>query len=396
MSMSEPMARPEDPASFAATADGITLEALRRKRGAKWTESPPDAIAAWVADSDLPLAPVVTTAIRAAVERGDLGYPHEDGAPVRAWAGWCERRYGWTPDVRHVSQHGNVVAALAACIDLLTEPGEPVVVPVPAYPPFLLAPGDLGRTAVPVPLVTDGSGRPTFDLDAIAAALRAGARLVLLCSPHNPTGRSWSVPELEQLAEVVLRHDGWLVSDEIFADVTLPGARHVPTASLAHEVAARTVTLAAASKAFGIAGLRYALAAAPDPELHMAIRHRRHVRGATPSALGAVATEAAWRGGDGWLDAALAYLDARRADLAAALPSLTGVRCHLPEATYLAWLDLRVTPFAIDPAAKLLAAARVHLSEGTPFGTAGFTRMNLALPGPVLAEALDRLAAAFR
>ncbi|MEV4755069.1 aminotransferase class I/II-fold pyridoxal phosphate-dependent enzyme [Micromonospora sp. NPDC049559] len=381
---------------FAALADALTEAQLRRKRGAKWGETPPGVLPAWVADPDLPIAPPVAAALRAAVDGNDLGHPYEDPAPARAWARWSARRYGWEPDVSYASGHGNVVAAMAACIDLLTAAGEPVIVPVPTYPPFLLAVRDLGRTPLPVPLRVDESGRDVFDLGAVAAALRDGARLVLLCSPHNPTGRCWSADELGELAELVVAHEGWLVSDEVFADVTLPGARHVPTASLGDAIAARTVTVTSASKAFGTAGLRYALAVAPDADLHARISHRRYTRGATASLLGAVAAEAAWRHGDRWMDDAVRYLDARRTDLLDALPRLPGVRCRPPEATYLSWWDLRETRFAAAPARELLARARVQLSDGEPFAAAGFARFNFALPRPLLAQALDRLAEAFR
>jgi cysteine-S-conjugate beta-lyase len=379
---------------FGHRVDALTAVALGDKRGAKWADIPTDVLPAWIADSDLPMAEPVVAAIRAAIDRGDLGYPSEDQGPAEAWAVWCSRRHGWTPDVRYASPHGNVVAALSACIDVLTAPGEPVVVPVPAYPPFRLAVADLGRRPVEVSLTLESGHRPTLDLEAIGDALRAGARMVLLCSPHNPTGRCWSGPELEALAEVVLANDGWLISDEVFADITLPGAVHIPTASLAPEVSARTVTLTAASKAFATAGLKYALAVSPDETLHQRMLRRRHTRGATPGILGALAAEAAWLDGDAWLDAALEYLAARRAQVVAAMPRLPEVGCSPPEATYLAWLDLRRTPFASDPAAALLTRARVQLSDGAPFGAPGFTRLNFALPRPVLGEVLDRVAAA--
>jgi cysteine-S-conjugate beta-lyase len=383
-----------DPAAFAAAADGLTPDVLRRKRSAKWAGVPDDVLPAWVADLDLPLCDAVLSAIHSAVDRGDLGYLVEDSTAPSAWADWCRRRYGWTPDVTYASPHGSAVAALAACVDLLTAPGEQIVVPVPAYPPFRLVAGDLGRRHVEVPLLVDDAGRNAFDLDRIAAALDAGARMVLLCSPHNPTGQSWSATHLRALADLAVAHDAWLVSDEVHADLTLPGARHVPTASLGPQIAARTVTLTSASKAFGITGLKYALAIVPDEETHHRFLHRRHTRGATPGILGALAAEAAWRHGDAWLDAVLAYLDARRAQVAASLPKLTGVRWVPNEATYFAWLDLRATPFAGDPAASLLTHARLQLSGGDAFGAPGFARLNTALPRPVLGDALDRLARA--
>ena len=384
------------PRSFAAAADALTEAQLRRRRGLKWSSTPPGVLPAWVADMDLPLAEPVLAAVRAALDRQDLGYPGDDPGGPAAWADWCARRHGHRPDQRYVSQHADVVTALAAVIELLTEPGEQVVVPTPAYPPFLAGVASLGRRVASAPLAAGSDGRARLDLDSIGAALQAGARVVLLCSPHNPAGRAWERAELTALAELVLAYDGWLVSDEVHADLVLPGARHVPTAAVGTEVAARTVTLAAASKAFGLTGLKYALAAVPEEALHRRLTERLQARGGNPGILGAVAAEAAWRHGQPWLDAALAYLAGNRELTVSALAALPGLRWQPHEATYLAWLDLRGAGLGDDPAAVLLDRARVAVNPGHSFALPaeqgdGRVRLIHGTSLPLLRQVLHRI-----
>ena len=225
-----------------------------------------------------------------------------------------------------------------------------------------------------------GSAGYEIDLDGLRRAA-AGARVLLLCHPHNPSGRVFRRAELEAIAEVVLGSGLFVVSDEIHADLVLGGEPFVPFASLSPEVAARTLTLCSASKAFHIAGLRCAVAVFGSDE----IRRRflavpRHVRGGI-NILGLEATRAAWLHGQPWLDAATDYLRGNR-DLVArrVADSLPGVRHHPPEATYLAWLDCRALRLAPSPFRFFLERAKVALSDGASFGTPGegFVRLNFA------------------
>ncbi len=217
---------------------------------------------------------------------------------------------------------------------------------------------------------------------------------MLLCNPHNPTGRAFSREELELVAEVAERHDLLVISDEIWCDVVHPGAKHVPTAALSDEVAARTVTISAASKAFNVAGLHCAVAHLGDERVREAIEALPgHVLGAVGSP-GAEATLAAWTCGQPWLAETTAHLTAMRDHVTARLADdLPRARFSVPEATYLAWIDLSAYGLGDDPAAELLEKGRVALSAGPDFGEhgKGFVRLNFATTLPILDEVLDRM-----
>jgi cystathionine beta-lyase len=246
-----------------------------------------------------------------------------------------------------------------------------------------------------------------MDIEGLRASLAAAARsgagrasIVLLCNPHNPTGRAFTEGELRALADLAVEHDLVVVSDEIHADLVYPGRRHLPFASLGEEVAARTVTLTSTTKTFSIAGLRLAVAHfGSDELLHRYQSIPRFLLGGA-SAPGVVASLAAWREGDAWVDELVRYLDGNRrlvGDFVA--EKLPAVSHRLPEATYLAWLDCRqlvADGITDNPAAFFLERAAVGLNDGADFGPggAGFTRLNFATSRALLQRVLDRLASA--
>jgi cystathionine beta-lyase len=388
--------------------DEVDEATVRRRRGAKWTRYGDDVLAAWVADMDFAPAPPVLAALTELVESGDLGYPWvgEPNMVAEAFAGWAARRYGWPIDPARVVVTSDVLQPLVAVIELCSSPGEGVVIQTPIYPPFLMALEMTGRSLVDNPL---GPAAEGYRLDmaglraAVAAAARSGkgrARILLLCHPHNPSGRVFDEDELHALAQVAEEADLTVVSDEIHADLVYPGVRHRPFASLAPEVAARTVTLTSATKSFSIAGLRLAVAHFGSPELQerYAAIPRFLLGGANGP--GVVATLAAWREGDAWVDDLVRYLDGNRRLVAEAVADrLPGVTHRPPEATYLAWLDCRrlvEEGRLVNPARFFLERAGVALNDGADFGRhgVGFARLNFATSRALLERVLDRLAAA--
>src|SRR3954451_13839769 len=217
--------------------------ALRRRRGAKWARYGPDVLPAWVADTDFPPAPPVAAALQRMLVDGDLGYPWlgEPDGPNEvavAFAGWAARRYGWAVDPAGVLVTVAVLQPLPAMIELCSRPGDGVVIQTPIYPPFLRAVELTGRTLVDNPLGSPREGC-RLDVDGLRAALDAhpSPRLLLLCNPHNPTGRVFDDGELAALAELAVERDLVVVADEIHADLVYPGARHRPFATLGDEVA---------------------------------------------------------------------------------------------------------------------------------------------------------------
>jgi len=369
------------------------LKRLRSLTCIKWTWHDPDVLPAWVADMDLPPAPATVDAVRALVDRGDFGYNFAAAQQLpEVFSAWEARRHGWTPDPDKVRVFCDVMQAVDVALWMHCKPGDGVVVFTPIYPPFLRSSSADGRRLIDCPLDPDGW---LIDPERLEHAMsQPHARAVLLCNPHNPTGRAFSHKELELIADAALRYDLLVISDEIWCDLVHPGAKHTPLATIADEVAARTITISAASKAFNIAGLHCAVAHLGDDAVRGAIEALPgHVLGAVGSP-GAEATLAAWTAGEPWLAETTAHLTAMRDHLAARLSAeMPCAKFSLPEATYLAWLDLRACSLGDDPAKELLEKARIALSSGCDFGEhgTGFARFNFATTGPILDELLDRL-----
>jgi cystathionine beta-lyase len=246
------------------------------------------------------------------------------------------------------------------------------------------------------PLVR-GPARYEIDFDALRAAIGPDTRILLLCNPHNPTGRAFTRSELEGLAELALAEDLVVVVDEIHAELVFSGHRHIPFATLSSEVEARTLTLTAASKAFNIAGMRCAVAVFGSPELRKRfLEVPRHLRGGL-GLLGIEATRAAWLHGDPWLEQVRRYLEENRARLSELVEKrLPGIVLQPPEATYLAWLDCRELALEPSPYEFFLERGRVGLSDGRAFGGPGegFVRLNFATSRAVLEQAVERMAGA--
>jgi cystathionine beta-lyase len=394
--------RADAPAADARAPDApvddvaAVVSGLRERGSLKWTRHP-GALGAWVAEMDLGTAPAITQALHDAVDRGLLGYLPDwlaDDAAA-AWCGFARDRYGWDVAPERVRPLPDVLAGLSAAITHLSRPGSPVVLPTPAYMPFLEVPPALGREVLEVPMARDGD-RYVYDLDALDAAFRAGGHLLVLCNPHNPVGRVLEPAEMLAVAEVVDRHGGRVFSDEVHAPVVFPGHRHVPYASLGDVPAAHAITATSASKAWDLAGLKYAQLVLSDDADAATWARVGHPVEHGASTLGAVASAAAHRDGVAWLDATLAVLDRHRrllADLVAA--HLPGVRYRPPEGTYLAWLEgLGVEA----PGDLLLERAGVAVVDGVRCGAAGrgAVRIDLATPEPVLTAIVARMGAALR
>ncbi len=382
---------------MADSFDAITLEQLRGVGGLKWSKFP-DAIGAFVAEMDFGTAPPVTQALHEAVDVGLFGYLPEAMVTrmATAWCGWARDRYGWEVPVEHVRPLADVMAGMQATVEHFSQPGSPVILPTPAYMPFLTVPPAIGREVIQVPMATDGS-RYVYDLDALAAAYRAGGHLLVLCNPHNPIGRVLQREEMQAVAEVVDRYGGRVFSDEIHAPLVYDGHRHVPYASVSDVAAAHTVTAVSASKAWNLPGLKCAQLvlsndadAAKWAEVGFIAEH-----GAAN--LGVVANIAAYESGGPWLYDVVDYLDGNRRLLKDLLAEhLPEIGYTEPEGTYLAWLDCRELGLGDGPAAFFLEHAGVALTDGPECGVAGagFARYNFATPRPILEETVARMARA--
>lgn len=371
---------------------------LRRRTGEKWRHYPADVLPAWVADMDFDIAPPIRAALASRLGNGDLGYPlnQRRAGLHEVFAARVAARYGWHIEPESVAVLNDVVQGIYLCLQTMSEPGEGAVIQTPIYPPFLRAVELTGRRGVLCPLEPGERGFE-IDFDALEAALGAGVRLLLLCNPHNPTGRAFTREELERLADLACRHDLVIVSDEIHADLMLDNRAHIPIASLGEDVASRTVTLMSASKAFNIAGLCMAFAVFGSDALCARFeRMPPPTRGGT-NTLSVAAVRAAWGESQPWLDAALDYLRGNRDHVAAFVRERWPDVVHFPpEATYLAWLDCRALALPDSPHAFFLKHARVAVSDGATFGAPGegYARLNFATSRALLDTLLARMDAA--
>jgi cystathionine beta-lyase len=363
-----------------------------------------DVIPLWVADMDFRCAPPIVEALRQRVDHGIFGYtdPPAELAPAIVHA--LERDHGWRIEPDWIVWMPSLVVGLNVVSRAFAEEGDDLLTAVPIYPPFLSAPQNAGRNAVRVMLreVDDPSPRPSpprgegevrrweWDWEALEQAASTRTKVLLLCSPHNPTGRVWTRAELEQLAAFAQRQNLIVVSDEIHCGLVLDQEkRHIPFATLSDDAAARTVTLMSASKTFNTPTLGCAFAIAANPELRARLRRTmagivHHVGG-----LGYVATLAAFRDGREWQLALLDYLRGNRDLVERELATMPGLRTWHVEATYLAWIDAR--GLGVPNAFKFFEDSGVGLYEGALFGTPGYLRLNFACPRALLTEALRRM-----
>ena len=299
--------------TFTEMADQTTMDELRRRGSVKWTRGGPDVIGAFVAEMDFGAAPAIEAALRDVIARSDFGYLSEHAATemAEACAAWQEDSYGWVVDPARIRPLPDVIKGLEAAITVFSRPGSPVILPTPAYMPFLIVPPRLGRQIIQVPMIASG-GRPVLDLDGIDAAFKAGGHLLILCNPCNPVGRVYTSDELAAVAEVVDRNGGRVFADEIHAPLVYPGGKHIPYAAISEQAAAHAVTATAASKGWNLPGLKCAqliLTSEADAaiwaEQGFIIEHGA----STP---GVRATTAAYRDGGGWLRDVVDYLDGSR------------------------------------------------------------------------------------
>ncbi|MDO8958261.1 MAG: PatB family C-S lyase [Rhodocyclaceae bacterium] len=349
-----------------------------------------DVIPLWVADMDFPAPPAVVEALQQRVSSGLFGYGQPGPSLVEAVVTYCAREYQWAIDPDWLVWLPGLVSGLHVACRAVGQPGDGVFTATPIYPPFLSAPLDAGRRLLAMPLVRDETGWG-WDFAATDALMKA-ARLFLLCHPHNPAGRAWREDELWQLAALAEKHDLVVCSDEIHCDLTLTG-RHRPFATLSPEIAARTITLMAPSKAFNIAGLGAAFAIIPDQKLRRAFRAAAH--GIVPhvNVLGLAACEAAYRHGATWRASLLDTLRGNAARVEQVINGLPGLSMTRVEATFLAWIDCR--EMGIECPAAFFEKAGVGLSDGVDFGPgsayARFVRLNFGTPRALLDAALARI-----
>jgi len=356
-----------------------------------------DVVPLWVADMDFAVPAAVRDALVKRAAHPIYGYTVYPESLYDALIAWQKTRHGWKVEREWIVMCPGVMPSVHAAIIALSQPDDVVIVQPPVYGPFFGAAKSVGRRLMLNPLRFD-DGRYRFDLEHFERCAAEGARLLLLCSPHNPVGRVWQADELLALLEICERCDVTVVSDEIHADLVYPGKQHQPLAGLS-DGAVKIVTAVAPSKTFNIPGLGLSALIVPDEKDRAAIAKvfdMLHVSAANPFSI--VAFEAAYRNGAAWLDELLDYIGANyqfvRTFLRQHLPL---IKLTEPEGTYLLWLDCRAMGLNDEQLQQFFVRqAGVGLSPGIIFGGqgSGFMRMNIAAPRSVIAGALEKMAEA--
>ncbi len=363
----------------------------------KWNYYDADVLPLFVADMDFRSPEPVIQALCERAEHGFFGYVG-DSKELKDIV--CERmwmRYQWEVKPEHILFLPGLVSGLNVVARAIGQTGDGVLLSTPIYHPFLIAIENQERTANVAPMrytTADSTAFYDLDFDALEAAVTPTTRLFMLCNPHNPIGRVYQQWELERLAEIAIRHNLIISSDEIHADILYDGNRHIPIAALAPEIAERTITLMAPSKTFNLPGLGCGYAIVQNPELLKQMKRISEGLTGHANPMGYTAAIAAYREGQPWLDELLVYLaDNRDYLMEFVRTQMPTIRMTRMEGTYLAWLDCRETGIPGVPAEFFLQEARVGLTNGAMFGQGGdgFVRMCIASPRSMLTEGLERM-----
>jgi cystathionine beta-lyase len=377
----------------------------RSSNSIKWTQYPEDVLPLWVADMDFLTPQPILDALGAALEHGVLGYELPSQSLMEAVAARMDRLYNWKIDPEMVVAAPGIVSGFNAAARSVCAPGEGLLMQPPVYFPFLTVHENIGlaRQFAPLVKVVDGNLlRYEIDFDSFEAAIGSGkthTRMFLMCNPHNPTGNAFSREQLAHLAEVCLRKDVVICSDEIHSELLLGGTKHTPIATLSPEIAEKSITLIAPSKTFNTAGLFCGFAIIPNPEMRE--RYQKAVQQMTlhVSSLGQVAAMAAFSGAcDDWLKELLVYLTANRDFVVEFMrENIPDIRLAVPEATYMTLLDcnllLETGRISGTPFDFFLDKAKVALVDGAQFGPGGegTLRLNFGCPRGLLEQALLRI-----
>ena len=381
----------------------VDVARLRRARSSKWSNFDADVLPAWVADMDFDPPAAIRSGLQRWLDDGFLGYPgwqyhvHMRGVASRH----LSLRFGMLDDPERYSLQTDVVQGMHSALHVWSARDDHILVLTPIYPPFLAVIREQGRRLLEHRMeIVDGEYR--FDLDALRTLVRTHRpSMLLLCNPHNPSGRVFTEAELRSLAELAVEFDIIVVADEIHAELVFDGRRHIAFETLSEEVRERTITLTSASKSCSLAGLRAATMAFGTLALKEAFdaMFSSHILGVV-SYPGLLAMEIAWTDPSvaEWLSACVAALADRRGQFATGLAGRAPDIVHLPaQGTYLAWVDLSLLGlvFAAGESAadRLREEARVAFSAGPTFGDGleHFIRVNLATSPEVVDEILDRL-----
>lgn len=360
----------------------------------KWYHYGPDVLPLWVADMDFPSPEPVVQALMQRVQQRIFGYPFDRTDLIETIRTHLQSKYNWQVKHEDIVLIPGVVTAFNLVSHALCNPGNGLLIQTPVYPPFLYAASNASLKFQEMQLSLQNDGRYTIDYEAFEQAITPETQLFILCNPHNPVGRVFTPEELSRMAEICLRHNVIICSDEIHAALIFSGSKHTPLAAMNPEFAQSTVTLMAPSKTYNIAGLECSYAVIQNPEIRRKIQTGGQGMVGFVNFMGQEAALAAYREGQEWLDQMLEYLERNRDFLYEFVNNeLPGVKMAKPEGTYLAWLDCRNSTAGNEPGKFFLEKAGVAVNEGSTFGKGGegFVRLNFGCPRTLLSDGLLRM-----
>lgn len=364
----------------------------------KWKRYDEEVIPLWIADMDYISAEPIIQALHQRVDHGIFGYTRPTDELRIVIRERLKRLYQWDIQYEEIIFLPGLVTGLNLSFHVYAAPGEGVLIQPPIYFHFVKDPVMHGRVLNDPPLIQNGD---TYEIDfeAFERSITDRTKVFLLCNPHNPVARVYTVKELEKIAEICLRYNIIICSDEIHCDLLYPGYHHIPIATLSPEVANKTVTLMAPSKTYNLAGLSCGFAIIKNPDLRKIWETASYGLIPNVNIMGHVAALAGFRDGQEWLDQLLIYLKGNRDFLSHYIKNrFPNIRMIKIEATYLAWLDCREAGIPGNPSEFFLKNSKVALNDGSEFGRVGegFVRLNFACPRKTLNEALERMRAGLK
>lgn len=374
------------------------LAELQTHSSAKWRGFPKDVLPLPVAEMDFPVAEPIRALLTEMVAKSDLGYLDSIPELALGFKKFAAQRWGWDVDPLQVRAATDVGVAVVEILRVFTNPGDSILMSSPVYHNFYtwINETKLNKVDVPFERTGDENGNPwSINWEGIEKAYASGIKVHLLCSPHNPLGRIYSKEELQRIVELATKHDVLVISDEIHAPLTYKGESFTPFLSLGKSAEKVGVTVTAASKGWNIAGLKCAIIVTQDEALNKRLNELAPAMHYRASLLGGFATAVAFSEGTVWLDSVLENLDHNRRMIRDLLDAkLPSVRYHIPQNSYLAWLDLEALDLGADPSATLLEKGRVAFNAGHTFGEqcSHYVRLNFATSPTIITEAIERIA----
>lgn len=349
-----------------------------------------DILPLWVADMDFPVANEIQQALMQRLEHPVYGYTVATDQTASVVATKLQKDYNWTIEKEWIVWLPGVVAGLWAACKAVAAPGQSAMFNTPIYHHFFSVPGQAGLEAQPVAMKRQDSGRWTYDFDAMSKAVTPETRVMLLCSPHNPTGTLFTQDELQQMRDFCRLHNLLMVSDEIHCDLILSAEKkHIPTATLPGQRQDQVITLMSSSKTYNLAGINCSFAIIADPQLRQQFRDACYTVLPMVPGLAYKALEAAFSKADGWLKGLLQQLRENHQFVVNEIDCIDGLEIAPMEATYLAWINIEA--LGLDDPIKWFEQYGVGLSPGEGFGDGRFVRLNFACPMATLKEALKRI-----